>query len=120
MKPGVEGQFREHCRHIGRWGGRIATLIGQGSFEEFRGDEATHLAVWKCVEVVGEEAFRILKLDRDFEDRYPQLQLRRAYVLRNQLAQDRVAVDLGVLWTTATTFVPHLVAEANAIAGEAD
>ena len=71
MTPDLDEQFREYCRHIVQWGDRIPQLIGQQTFEEFTTHVSTHLAVWKCVEVLGEVSVRILKLDQEFENRYP-------------------------------------------------
>lgn len=118
MKPEINEQFREYCRHIVQWGERIPQLIGKRTFDEFASDQATHLAVWKCVEVLGEASVRILKLDREFETRYPKLQLRQAYAMRNQLTHGYTTVDLGTLWTTANTFTPLMVAEAKSMLGD--
>lgn len=119
MKPGAELRFREFCRHIAVWGDRIPALIGDRNFEQFQVDQACHLAVWKCVEVLGEASAKILKLDGDFADRYRDLPLKRAYAMRNQLTHGYGSVDLGILWTTATLFVP-MVEQAKAVLGEDD
>lgn len=119
MKPSTERQFLEYCAHIVQWGERIPGFVDGMSFEQFARDEMTHLAVWKCVEVLGEALFKILKLDGDFETRYPGLPLRKAYAMRNQLTHGYTSVDLGVLWTTVRNFVPPMVEEARSILAQA-
>jgi uncharacterized protein with HEPN domain len=85
------------------------------SFEEFTGDEVTYLAVWKCVEVLGEASSKILRLDDGLDAAYPQLMLRSARSMRNQLTHGYSVVDLGVLWRTVHSFVPDMVKAARSI-----
>jgi len=118
LKPNAEEQFAELCQHIVGWGGRIPAYVGEMGYEEFTRDGRTHLAVWKCVEVLGEASSRILKLDPDFASRYPELQLKAAYAMRNRLTHDYSDVDLAILWTTINDFIPPMVDAARRILRE--
>ena len=115
MKKDVEEQFLEYCSHIVQWGDRIPGFIKNMTYEQFEREELTHLAVWKCVEVLGEASSRILRLGDDFETRFPQLPLRQAYAMRNQLTHGYSTIDLGILWTTVQNFIPSMVAETRTI-----
>lgn len=115
MKSDIDLQFRELCQHIVEWGERIPDFVGDLTYEEFANDQITHLAVWKCVEVLGEASSRILKLDPSFSDRYPELQLKKAYEMRNRLTHGYSNVDLVILWSTVETFVPVMVEAARTI-----
>jgi uncharacterized protein with HEPN domain len=115
LKVDAETQFHEFCAHIVEWGERIPTFVGSKSYAEFAGDELTYLAVWKCVEVLGEAASRILKIDPALAERHPDLQLKRAYGMRNRLTHGYSDVDLAILWSTIHDFVPPMVAAAKAI-----
>lgn len=115
MKPDAERQFLEFCQHIVDWGERIPAYIGQMGFEEFARDGRTHLAVWKCVEVIGEASSRILKLDPALATQFPELQLRSAYAMRNRLTHDYSDVDLTILWTTINDFIPPMIEAARRI-----
>jgi uncharacterized protein with HEPN domain len=115
VKQDVEQQFLEYCRHIVQWGDRILGFIKDMTYEQFASEELTHLAAWKCVEVLGEASIRILRLGADFETIYPQLPLRQAYAMRNQLTHGYSTIDLGISWTTVHNFVPPMVEEARAI-----
>jgi uncharacterized protein with HEPN domain len=84
-------------------------------FDQFETNQLTHLAVWKCVEVLGEAAGKILKIDPAFAVRYPDLQLKNAYAMRNQLTHGYGVVDLGILWRTIHDFTPRMVAAARDI-----
>lgn len=110
-----EQRFLELCRHIVEWGERIPRLIDGRSFQAFAADEATYLAVWKCVEVLGEASAGIMRLDPASHERYPGLQLKAAYAMRNQLTHGYATVDLGILWVTIRDFVPQMVDEARVI-----
>jgi uncharacterized protein with HEPN domain len=56
VKKDAEEQFLEYCSHIVQWGDRIPGFIKDMTYEQFARDEITHLAVWKCVEILGEAA----------------------------------------------------------------
>ncbi|MBA3449272.1 MAG: DUF86 domain-containing protein [Pseudaminobacter sp.] len=120
MKQDVGQQFLQYCRHIVQWGDRIPGFIKDMTYEQFVSDEITHLAVWKCVEVLGEASFRMMRLYADFEIRYPQLPLRQAYAMRNQLTHGYSTIDLGILWTTVQNFIPPMVEEARSILANSD
>lgn len=119
MKPQHHRQFRALCKGIVEWGGQIPEFVAAMSFEEFEADRVTHLAVWKCVEVLGEAAAKIMKLDPGIAEEYPALQLKGAYAMRNVLTHGYGTVDLAVLWQTIHDFVPLMVSAARAIV-EAD
>jgi uncharacterized protein with HEPN domain len=96
--------------------GRANTgFVGDLTYEEFANDQVTHLAVWKCVEVLGEASSRIMKLDPSFPDRHPELQLKKAYEMRNRLTHGYSNVDLVILWGTVENFVPAMVEAARVI-----
>lgn len=115
MKPASAQRFADLLGDIVEWGERIPVILQDRTFEAFADDQLCHLAIWKCVEVLGEASATILKLEPDYAARYPGLPLRQAKSMRNQLTHGYGAVDLSILWTTATRFVPPMVEEARAI-----
>lgn len=115
MKHDGELQFRELCADIVEWGERIPGFVDAMDFAQFEADQLTHLAVWKCVEVLGEAAGKILKIDPSLAERYPDLHLKGAYAMRNQLTHGYGTVDLRVLWRTIHDFTPRMVAAAKVI-----
>jgi uncharacterized protein with HEPN domain len=64
---------------------------------------------------MGEASARILRIDPAFADRYPELQLKSAYAMRNRLTHGYSDVDLKILWSTIHDFVPSMVEAAKAI-----
>jgi uncharacterized protein with HEPN domain len=58
--------------------------------------------VSKCVEVVGTAAKSLMDTTPEFETKHPQLELRRAYATRINLAHRYRGIDPHVLWETAT------------------
>ena len=115
MKPASAQRFAELLGDIVEWGERIPVIMHGRSFEAVREDQLCHLATWKCLEVLGEASANILKLETDYAARYPGLPLRQAYAMRIQLTHGNGSVDLSILRTTATKFVPPMVEEARAI-----
>lgn len=115
MKPGPERRFVDLLSDIVDWGERVRAIIEDRTYEAFAQDQLCHLAVWKCIEVLGEASATILKLEPDYAALYPGLPLRQAYAMRNHLTHGYGSVDLSILWTTATKFVPPMVEEAKAV-----
>jgi uncharacterized protein with HEPN domain len=115
LTPDQNERFLELCGHIVEWGERVAALVRDMSFDAFVENETAHLAAWKCVEVLGEAASNILKLDPALDQELPHLQLRSAYGMRNRLTHGYTDVDLVVLWGTIQNFVPTMVTAARDI-----
>lgn len=115
MKPTSAQRFVDLLNDIVEWGERIPVILEDRTFDMFAADQRCHLAIWKCVEVLGEASANILKIDEDYASRHPRLPLRQAYSMRNHLTHGYSSVDLSILWTTATKFVPPMVEEAKAI-----
>jgi predicted nucleotidyltransferase len=93
----------------------VTTFAHLGALEQELSELLGHEVVWKCVEVLGEAAGKILKIDPAFAVRYPDLQLKSAYAMRNQLTHGYGVVDLGILWRTIHDFTPRMVAAARDI-----
>lgn len=98
----------ELLEDIVEWGERIPALLDRMTFDEFRQDYRTHLAVWKSIEVIGEASGQLLKRDFDLSAAFEN-ELRSAYAMRNRLSHGYPGVDLSVLWSTARNSVPRLV-----------
>jgi uncharacterized protein with HEPN domain len=103
---------------IVRWGeklGRYAEIAAQDDF--LHHDMAVDAAT-KCIEVIGEAAGRILQRSPELTTRYPELQLREAYLTRNQLSHGYFTSDAELIWQMARGEVPKLVAAAKQVLAE--
>jgi uncharacterized protein with HEPN domain len=114
MRKGDIRSIEELANDIVEWGNTIPGLMDSLDFESFQKDHRTHLAVWKCVEVVGEAAGLLLKQGFASEDVELREELRLAKDMRNRLTHGYPGVDLNVLWNTARKFVPQLVTKVRA------
>jgi uncharacterized protein with HEPN domain len=95
--------------HVVEWGEEIASIIEGIDRADFMSERLVRLSVWKCLENVGEAATRILKLSPDFAEGHPELQLREARAMRNQLTHGYDGVDFELVWVTANRSVPPMV-----------
>ena len=96
---------------IVRWGERLARFVGGVSREEFSADELRQAGASKCIEAIGEASGEILRRFRDFAVANPHLELAEAYRARNRLSHGYDRIDWEILWDTAMTYVPRLVAD---------
>jgi uncharacterized protein with HEPN domain len=71
-------------------------------------------AILRNVEIIGEAANTILKLDSDFEKRHPEMEPKAAYELRNALSHGYCRVDPVLIWGTARSDLPVLQAQPEA------
>jgi uncharacterized protein with HEPN domain len=104
----------ERLEDILQWGAKTGRYIGGMSAAEFAQDLKTIDAVSRCIEVIGEAASCLL---RDFPEvlaRHPDLELPAARAMRNRLSHGYFAIDVQVVWDTATVDVPKIVAAARA------
>lgn len=109
------GDPEERLRDIVHWGDRIAHYIEGLSYEAFLVDTRTQDAVIRCLEVVGEAAGEVLRLDSEFETRHPTTALAAAYRARNRTAHGYGSVDLATIWRSATVSAPLMVFEIRAL-----
>ena len=102
-------RLHELLGHVVEWGKEIASIIEDFDRDRFMGDRLVRLSIWKCIENVGEAAARILKLFPDLAEKHPELQLREARAMRNQLTHGYDGVDFDLVWVTAIRSVPPMV-----------
>jgi uncharacterized protein with HEPN domain len=100
-------------RDIVFWGGRAGGYVQGMELPAFMADTRSQDAVIRCLEIVGEACGQILKIDPDFERRFPDLELAKAYRARNRTAHGYGSVDLPTVWVTATVACPRLVEAAR-------
>lgn len=102
------------------WGERLASELANLQLDDFLADvSACDAACW-CILCVGEAAGALHRANPDLADRFPELQLAKAYGMRNRLAHDYGGIDYGVVWQAATVSVPALVEAARRARDDVD
>ena len=102
----------------------IARFLSGVDYTAYRETELTRSAVERQLIVIGEAVNALLRVEPSFSGRISHA--RRIVDFRNQLAHDYAAVNHAVVWSIATSEVPVLRAECEAILiervaeGEAD
>lgn len=115
MPPGDEEAIAALLADIVHWSERIASYIGQLDDRAFERNELVQDAVIRCLEVIGEASGRILKIDPDFQNRFPELELKQAYRARNRTAHGYGSVSVASVWRSATFAAPRLAREARRV-----
>ena len=77
------------------------------TLDELLADELRVLGLEKCVEVVGEAAY---KISVNFRNDHPEIPWQTLLRLRNYLVHDYSSVDVPLVWRTVTDDFPELVA----------
>ena len=78
----------------------------------YEGNRALQLAAQKLVQYIGEAASH---LSRDFRSQRPDIPWPEIIGMRHRLVHDFYAVDLTIVWDTATVGVPELVSDLERI-----
>jgi uncharacterized protein with HEPN domain len=84
---------------------RVVEATGRVTLDEFNGDWVIQDAIVHELQVLGEAAGRV---SRDFTDRHPEIPWRKVTGLRHKIVHDYFAIDLQVVWDTATLDVPAI------------
>jgi uncharacterized protein with HEPN domain len=74
----------------------------------FEHDTLLQDAVFRRLEIIGEAARRIEKADENFIGTYPQLQLNKAYGMRNRLSHAYDAVNVELVWDVVHQHLPGM------------
>ena len=82
------------------------------SLDELLADELRVLGLEKCVEIVGEAAY---KISVNFKDKHPRIPWKTIMRLRNHLVHDYSAIDLPLVWKSITDDFPPLISEIERI-----
>lgn len=84
---------------------RIVELVGRTGWEEFRRDWVIQDALIRELEVLGEAAG---KVSSGFTRGHPHIPWQEITGLRHKLIHDYFAVDLDIVWRTATVNVAEI------------
>jgi uncharacterized protein with HEPN domain len=104
---------KERLEDIVLWGGFVAQHLAGMSRTSFEADQKTQHAIMKCIEVIGEASGHLMKLMPEHATAFPDLDLRRAYAIRNKLSHGYHETELDLLWIAAIQSVPAVVAAAQ-------
>jgi uncharacterized protein with HEPN domain len=94
-----------YLRHMLSAIDRLAELIARTDREAFDKDWVIQDAVIRELEVLGEAAGRI---SPEFRRAHPEIPWREITGQRHKLIHDYFVVDLGIVWTTASSNVPEV------------
>lgn len=93
---------------IVHWTARMQRHIGDADYAAFEHNPMMQDAVIRCLEVIGEAAGQILKIDADAGSNFPTLALRQAYRARNRTSHGYGSISLDAIWQTTTVDAPQL------------
>jgi uncharacterized protein with HEPN domain len=85
----------------------IEAKVRGKSRAEFDADENLRLALTYLIQTIGESARRV---SHEFRDAHPGVPWEKIVGMRNRVVHDYLYVDQDVVWVTATTRIPELVA----------
>lgn len=108
-------RLRDYLAHILQAIDRIQKYTGDLDESGFLQSDIAQDAVVRNFEIIGEASRNIERLEPDFIVQHPELPLKFAYDMRNQLAHGYFQVDLGIVWRTAKRNLPTLGEQIRAI-----
>ena len=87
---------------------RIERHLADVDEVRFLESELVQDAVIRNMEIIGEAANNILRVDADFAAAHREIPWQVMYAMRNRLSHGYDKVDLGVLWKTVERDLPEL------------
>jgi uncharacterized protein with HEPN domain len=115
MTAAKDLRLPDYLRHILQAIDRIETYTAGIDQQTFFASQILQDAIIRNVEIIGEAANNIRKLDSEFDKRHPDMPLKAAYAMRNSLSHGYFLVDPVLVWGTVQSDLPALkiqVAEA--------
>jgi len=104
MLPKQDRERLFHMRDAARWVQQFVTGISE---DEFLQSALVQHAVVNCLFIIGEAAARVTESTRDL---YPHVEWDALRGMRNRLAHAYFDINLGIVWYSATTDIPELLA----------
>jgi uncharacterized protein with HEPN domain len=98
----------DYLRHILQAIDQIETYTAGIDQKAFLANKMIQDAVIRNVEIIGEAANNVMRLDSDFAKRHPAMPLKAAYAMRNALSHGYFLVDPVLVWGTVQTDIPDL------------
>ena len=98
--------------HIQDYCEKIVQLIDGFDAEKFEQDERTTLAVTRCIEIIGESAY---KMDKEVKTLYPSIPWVNIEGMRHRIAHEYYDLDMTTLWRVASVFAPQLILDIQPI-----
>ncbi len=91
--------IRDYCEKIGQ-------LIDGFDAEKFEQDERTTLAITRCIEIIGESAY---KMDKELKTLYHSIPWVNIEGMRHRITHEYYDLDMTTLWRVASVFAPQLI-----------
>ena len=110
--PSLEVEDLARLTDIVTFGERAIRHLGDASLEAFLADEKTFDSVIRCVQVVGEAAWRI---GRSVQESYPEIAWLQVAGMRHRLVHDYGEVDPAIAYRAVTTHLPELIRRVRSI-----
>ncbi len=82
------------------------------TFSDFKEDDKTIDAVIRNMEIIGEASYG---LSDEFKENHATIDWHRLRGLRNRIVHDYAGVDLSIIWTIISDFLPDLIAKLEVI-----
>lgn len=95
----------DYLRDMSDFAEKACRLTEDMDYQAFAADERTHLAVVRCLEVIGEAA---KKVPNGFRARHHEVPWAEAAGIRDVLIHDYVGINLEVVWKTVQQDLPSL------------
>ncbi len=98
----------DYLRHILQAITQIETYAAGVDQTDFFISPLLQDAIIRNIEIIGEAANNILRLDGEFDKKYPDMELKAAYATRNSLSHGYFLVDPILVWGTIQNDIPIL------------
>ncbi len=95
----------DYLRDMSDYAETACRLVEDLDYPAFAQDDRTHLAVIRCLEVIGEAA---RKVPTGFRSSHPEVPWAEAAGIRDVLIHDYFGVNLEVVWKTVQRDLPFL------------
>lgn len=106
-----QSRLPDYLEHIQQASSDIQDFVGGQTKEAFMADRRTQRAVIMSLIIIGEAATKVMEHHPAFTGAHPEIPWRNMRGMRNRMAHGYFDVNLELIWETAQTWVPGLMAQ---------
>ena len=99
---------RDYIESMLKCSGKIAQFSADRTRESFLSDALVQDATVRNLEILGEASRQLLDVLPDAASRFPQLDFRTMYALRNRLIHGYLTVNMEIVWDVIQNEIPVL------------
>ena len=106
-----ESRLDDYLEHIEQACKEALDFVGRQSFDDFKSDRRTQLAVMMNFVVIGEASVRVMAAYAAFVEAHAEIPWQQMRGMRNRMAHGYFDINFDIVWATLHDAIPPLLVQ---------